>query len=322
MKITFLAAIASAFLAAACSDVHTPGQASAPLPPKPTPGAQARIVLLAASRSDQQLDVSAQVLDGNGAGIPAIDVAFTITGGTVTPALAKTDATGTVKAVALVSGQATLSATTGALTEKVTVIGGAIPLSVNLSTNGTVTIGTANSFSANVTGTAIGGAFSYVFSYGDGTSETSATQAITHTYAKSGVYSANVRVTDGSGRTAQGFVGVQVNDPPPTPAPTPTPAAALVATLTCTAVASPGNTSCNVNLTYGGSAVSVINITRIDWDWGDGTAVETGLPASAAVRTHPYAHPGAYTVLATVTANVGTDGSKGPVTASKAITVN
>jgi hypothetical protein len=60
-------------------------------------------VLLASSRTDQQLDVTAQLLDAaEHVGIPNVDVALSITGGSVTPALAKTDAAGKVLATAIV----------------------------------------------------------------------------------------------------------------------------------------------------------------------------------------------------------------------------
>jgi hypothetical protein len=316
-----IALLASAVLLASCGDVHTPGQdVTAPSSTtKPTPGAQASLVVNASTRSDQQLDITVQLLDGAGTGIPNVDVALSITGGTITPALAKTDASGTVKATAIASGTATLKATTGALTKEISVIGSATPLSVSMSIP-SVVVGTASTLNASVTGQPIGGAFSYAWTFGDGKSDTGSGGSIAHAYPGIGTYNASVKVTDGAGRTASNAAVATVTDVPVVVTPTPAPAATktLAATLSCTAQAHGTPTPCNVSVTYGGDVVASNAITSIVWDFGDGF---TETVANSPIRSRNYAQAGAYTVTATATATTS-DGSKTAPIASKAITVN
>jgi len=316
MKRILLALLAAAALA--CGDVHTPGEdIVAPSTTSPAPGAQAKIIVNAASRTDQQLDVSAQVLDSNGHGIPNVPVQFTITNGTVTPPIVNTDGSGVAKSVAIATGSVTLTATTGIVSASATVIGGATPLSVVLSIP-SVTVGTASTLNANVSGQAIGGPFSYVWTYGDGVSETGASASVTHTYAGAGTYQASVKVSDGAGRSATAGASAQVNAPAAPPTPTPTPAATLSVTITCTPQNHGSATPCNVNASYGSTQLQATAITNVDWDWGDGTPIATN---GGVVATHNYVNAGTYVVFAAVTATA--DGaSRGPVSGSKSITVN
>lgn len=315
MRLTVLL-LASALFLSGCGDVHTMGQDITTPSPVIPPGVQTRLVLTASSRPDQQMDVTAQVLDGRGDGVPNVEVTFAITGGTVTPPIVTTDATGFAKAIGLASGQATLSATTSALTQKVTVIGGAVALSVNLFI-GSATVGTASTFSASVTGTPIGGPFKYTWTYGDAQSEDSATNAITHKYNLSGTYSARVSVTDGSGRTATGVNTAVVSDPPAPPAPAPpAPAPTLSATVTCPTPSS-HTASCNVALTFGGAAVSSFDVVNVDWDWGDGVPDHTN---ATPIKSHLYAQAGTYLVVATTTATASKYGTAS-ATANKSIVV-
>ncbi len=315
-------ALALSLLSVACGDVHSAGQDIVSPSATATPGAQARLVLLASSRTDQQLDVSVQLLDANGVGIPGVNVALSITGCTVTPALLKTDAAGTATATAVASGTVTLSATTGAVSNTITVLGGATPLSVSLNVQ-SVIVGNASALQATVSGQAIGGAFTYVWTFGDGTGVTTANNSSARTYAATGTYNAIVKVTDGSGRTATANAPAIVNDaPPPLPPASPAPASTLGATLGCT-----GNThgvlpksACNVTLTFGGAAVSSLDVTGVSWDWGDGTTADFVGVAPFSVQTHLYAQAGTYVVTASATATALKYGSTAAV-ASKSIVV-
>ena len=315
-----MTALAAALLAVSCGDVHTPGQdITAPSVPAAT-GAPTQIRVLGSSRTDQQLDITAQVLTADGKGVPSVQVQFSITNGIVTPVIAQTDANGNAKTVAATFAASTITATigTGLTSSGVFGIASTAPLSVNLTTS-TVTIGTTTPFSASVSGTPIGGPFSYLFTYGDGTSDTISTSTITHLYSKSGTYTASVKVTDGSGRSVTGFVGAQVKDPVVvTPVPTPADTSGLVATLTCTANAHGTASPCNVSASYNGKALASGSITAITWDWGDG-----GNVAGAAVPlgSHNYLQAGTYIVTATATATTA-DGSKTAPIVSKSLTVS
>ncbi len=305
-------------LAAACGDVHTPGQdIVAPSIVKPVPGAQATLVLLAASRQDQQLDVSAQILDGNGVGVPNIPVTFSIAGGVVLPPTVTTDANGLAKSIAVASGTVPLSATTGALSKTVTVIAGATPLSVSLSVP-SIVINNPSQFTANVTGSPLGGPFAYVWTFGDGTGDAGATNTIAHAYNRVGSQIATVTVKDGASRSATSSATAVVTDVPvATPAPGTTPdTTGLVASLSCTANAHGTPSPCNVSVTYNGKPLASTSITGVAWDWGDGTTTAT-FPTGS--RTYPQA--GSYIATATVTATT-IDGSKTAPITSKTLTVS
>ena len=76
-------------------------------------------------------------------------------------------------------------------------------------------------------------------------------------------------------------------------------------TLTCTpgksgTTATGTATACNVSLTFGGTPIGGATVTRVDWDWGDGSLADN--QTTVPVGKHTYATPGTYTVFATVTA--------------------
>jgi hypothetical protein len=122
------------------------------------------------------------------------------------------------------------------------------------------------------------------------------------TYLTAGTVASRVTVTGG---TASGSGSASVTVLP-----------GLVASLTCTVAAHMLPTDCNVTATYGGTIVPSGNITKVDWDWGDGTVVPSGGVALA----HPYALIGTYPLVVQVTA-MTIDGSRGPVTASLVLTI-
>lgn len=305
---------ALALLAAGCNSYTPP---ALPTTPSPTATTPARLVLLASSRTDQQLDVSAQVLTSDGHGVPNIAVTFALTGGAVTPATVTTDATGWAKAVAIGSGTATLTATTATLHSSATVIGGATSLSVSLIVP-SVIVNATSAFSASVSGSPIGGPFTFAWTYGDGVSESGGASTITHKYAATGTYQASVVVKDGAGRSATGLATAIVSDPPapPPPAP-PAPAPTLSVTLTCTGNTHATPSPCNVSATYGGVQLASTAITSAVWDFGDGS---TQTILNSPLASKAYAQAGVYVVTATVTATT-IDGAK-TASASKSITVN
>lgn len=310
-------------LAINCGDVRTPGETVNPAAPGPTPGAQAKLVLNAASRTDQQLDVSAQVLDGLGHGIPNVPVQFTITNGTVTPPIVNTDATGLAKSIAIATGTSTLTATTGIVSASATVIGGAVPLSATLSI-AAVTVGNNSTLNVNVTGQALGGPFSYVWTFGDGKGDSGSAASITHAYPGVGTYQASVKVTDGAGRSATSAATAVVNDvPAPTTPATTTVTPTLTATVNCTANTHGTVSPCNVSASYTNASNVTVNIasqsiTNVAWDWGDGTALQN---VASPLANHTYAQAGSYIITATVTATTA-DGSKTASAVTKTLTIN
>jgi hypothetical protein len=83
----------------------------------------ARLVLTASSGFNQQLTVSAQVLNSSGLAVPNITVAFAIGDGTITPSTAATDGTGTASATAISTANTTITAVTSSgIGESLTVL--------------------------------------------------------------------------------------------------------------------------------------------------------------------------------------------------------
>ena len=131
----------------------------------------------------------------------------------------------------------------------------------------------------------------YVWSWGDGTADTSTTSssAQSHVYNVAGTYTVTLRVYDKWGRVSAPATGqaTTLAEPAGNNPPTVTFAA------TCTA------RSCAVNST--GTADTDGGIRGYSWNWGDGTANSTGATPSA----HVYAAAGTYTITLTVTDNWG-----------------
>ena len=79
----------------------------------------------------------------------------------------------------------------------------------------------------------------------------------------------------------------------------------LTAAMSCTAHLTLDRASCNVTGTFNSATVPSAQVTRVDWDWGDGTVSNSTGPA----QTHDFAQPGTYTVVAIMTATTSA-GSK------------
>ncbi len=304
-----------ALLTTACEPFQPPALPSPVVDPAAST-VPTRIILNASSRTDQQLDVTAQVQSADGHGVPNVQVQFSIGAGTITPVLTKTDNTGMAKTLAASTASTTISAwISDTLRTSISVLGSTPELSASLVIP-SATVGAASAMTARVIGSPLGGPFTYGWTFGDGGMDTTSTASVSHLYAQIGGYNVSVRITDGSGRTATASGIATVSPLPPPPEPPPAPAATLAVTVTCTPAAHGNATPCNVNASYGGTQLAATAITRVDWDWGDGATTPNG----GVVSTHPYANAGSYLVFATVTATT-MDGSK-TATGSKAITVN
>ena len=124
------------------------------------------------------------------------------------------------------------------------------------------------------------------------------------TYTTAGTFTARVTAKNGS-FSGTGTTSITVN------------AAMFVVSLSCTAGAAGSLTNCNVTTSYAGSPLPGAAVTKVVWDWADGSPLDTAL--NSPVRSHTYAAPGNFTVFATVTAN--TAGGPQTTSASKAIVV-
>jgi PKD repeat protein len=132
----------------------------------------------------------------------------------------------------------------------------------------------------------------YVWSWGDGTPDTTATSAnSSHVYQFAGTYTVTLSVLDKWGRASESVTREMTTQTEPPGNQPPTVALATGCTgLTCTANPS-GTTD-----TDGG-------IRNYVYDWGDGSAVTTTTSGSA--RSKTYAVAGTYTITLTVTDNWG-----------------
>jgi hypothetical protein len=99
-------------------------------PAAPTPAVNpaasttpARLVLSASARPDQRIDLSAQVLNVDGHGLPNVVVTFGIGAGSISPATAPTGVSGIAHASAVSTSWTTITATiAGGLTDSVDVL--------------------------------------------------------------------------------------------------------------------------------------------------------------------------------------------------------
>lgn len=89
----------------------------------------------------------------------------------------------------------------------------------------------------------------------------------------------------------------------------------MTATMSCTPHATLNRVSCNISSTYNGSPVPSGDVTRVDWDWGDGSETASTAP----LQDHLYGQPGTWTIVGVVQAMTN-DGPK-TATASKTVTV-
>lgn len=129
----------------------------------------------------------------------------------------------------------------------------------------------------------------YVWSWGDGTPDTTATSANTsHVYQFAGTYTVTLRVLDKWGRASAPVTQTMTTQPEP--------AGNNPPTVTFTA-------SCNVRtcaMNSTGTSDADGGIRSYSYDWGDGTAFGTSANSS-----HTYAAAGTYTIALTVTDNWG-----------------
>jgi PKD repeat protein len=128
----------------------------------------------------------------------------------------------------------------------------------------------------------------YVWSWGDGTPDTTGTSASqSHVYQFAGTYTVTLRVLDKWGRASAPVTKVMTTQPEPAGNTPPTVAF---------------TTSCNVRTCAMNSTGTSDpdGIRSYSFDWGDGTAVGT-----TASSSHTYAAAGNYTITLTVTDNWG-----------------
>lgn len=320
--------LVAALLSAGCA-YHPPTQPTAAdvVPTASTTPASIRLV--AATRSDRQVDVVATVLTGSGGFVAGTTVTFSTSAGTLNTETVITDGVGTARCVLATTAAAQVRAQANGLEASIAVTGTPAPVTTEppvapvppptlpiapLSVQLLITpspAGSATAFNLSTQGTVTRA----VWTFGD-TSAASTTSAprTTHVYPSAGPYTAGVTITDALGRSASATAGVVIAPSPDAPAPT---TATLGVTLGCT----PGThlttaTACNLAASYGGTTLASNAITSVTWDMGDGTVTTV---INSPLRSYTYGQAGTYLVTAAVTATT-IDGSK-TTTAAKTIIV-
>ncbi len=272
-----------------------------PVQPTPAPisaAAPATLTLGTVSEPGRAM-ITAHVLNAQGVPLPAVEVAFFATGGTLSSQSVMT--TGGGAATVTLSGSnltASVSAVVGPLTASTMVVtsGGTAPapaplpiVFLNVSASAVVGVPLAFGVSSAVSGT------TWLWSFGDGTNATTSAFSTTHTYTTAGIYTASVSSATTSAASAQIVVA-----PAPTPAP---PAARMTLTVTCVAAPHGSTTNCNVGAVAADGSIVTGRLSSAIWDWGDGGA---DISSFIQVANHAYRQAGTYTVSVSAIADGNT----------------
>jgi PKD repeat protein len=145
------------------------------------------------------------------------------------------------------------------------------------------------SFDASGSSDTEGPIYSYVWSFGDGTTDTNGNDVrVSHVYAVNGTYTVTLTVTDSVGQTSSVMHNVSAIDQPPH---------AAFSTV-CS------DKKCTVEAEASSDDVAIVQFT---WSWGDGQGSIGGSPMS--LTSHTYANYGTYTITLTVTDTAGQTGT-------------
>lgn len=284
-----------AALSVACQDPAVPKYELSPGSPTiQTPTTLSVKVLNGAGEQATQAFVTATLKDQAGRGIAGSLLTFSSSKGVLAPTSAVSNDYGDARTT-LTSGTSAMVTVSGAglsASQPVTIVA---PLSV-IASIGRLEKRVPATFQATVTTRDAAPPLVYAWDFGDGQTARTSSNAISHTYAEDGRVTVVLTVTDGLERTGTTSVFTVVNDNPEPPATTPPPPApAFSTTLTCSSQTA-RNVSCNVSGQYGGAPIPSSFLTKVQWDWGDGSP-EVGPVA----LTHTYGVAGSYTVSVNAT---------------------
>ncbi len=252
--------------------------------------------------------VAAHVLDTNGSPIGGIAVFFSTTAGTLSTALATSDANGQATTVLHTGTKATVTASVGVGTGSGSATGassGTVVVDVNPAPTLTITppstapsAGLPASFTFAVAVGASGSAVKAVsVTWGDGLSQQlgalTGSAVVTHVYSSAGSYAVQATVTDVTGNAvAVTTVVTVITAASPTVIITPT------LPSTCTTVA-------NVSLQLQVSVPTGIGVTSVNINFGDSSSSDLGGLNGTATLTHSYGCTVAVTVKVTVVDTLG-----------------
>jgi PKD repeat protein len=145
------------------------------------------------------------------------------------------------------------------------------------------------SFDATLTYNPNGEIVSYLWTFGDGGTDTG--PVVDHIYTQNGVYEVKLTVFDAEGQTASMSMSVEALNPPPTAEFSYSPRSTMEEQPVVSA---------SEEITFDGAdSVDDEEVVSYEWYFGD---TET---ATGQVVTHKYLYPGTYNVVLTVTDNDG-----------------
>ena len=160
------------------------------------------------------MTLTAVVLDVSGNRLPNVPVNFSTTAGTLSQAIATTDANGEAQTTLTTTGAATVTARAGSATQTFSVgLGSGVQIATTSPSSGTGTAGMTN-FVFTVTPGA-GPVQSIVVDFDDGTtqnvSNTTSPSTVSRIFSMAGTYEVRVTQTNPGGSTSTSFVVVTVS---------------------------------------------------------------------------------------------------------------
>lgn len=177
------------------------------------------------------------------------------------------------------------------LSQNVTVVNPGAPTASFTVSPSSPGVSQAVNFNASASTVASGHTVSrYLWNFGDGSTDSTTDPTTTHAYARTGVYTASLTVRDDVGQERSTTVLITV-----------------VAGLTATFTKSPTNPTVADTVQFnasGSTTTAGANITKYEWDFGDGTTAES---TSSATTSRKYSAGGGriYTVRLTITDSLG-----------------
>jgi hypothetical protein len=168
-------------------------------------------VTLQVLQTDAQTVIRADIRTIDRRPVPAVEVRFASSNGTISPQQIRADVAGVAQATWSGVGQAEITATAGPANASTIVTRSLKPLEVQLSVTPLVRYApatfTARTFDATEPAR-------YSWSFGDGATGVTNTNTTTHTYQNDDATLASVTVSDSAGRTGTGTVSLSIAQPP------------------------------------------------------------------------------------------------------------
>lgn len=137
---------------------------------------------------------------------------------------------------------------------------------------------------------------SYLWTFGDGSSESG--PLVEHTYEEDGVYEARLTIIDEAGASTSSSTMIKALNPPPTAGFGYSPRSNMEGDFFV---------SCNETITFEAESYCDDDGTVVGYDWYFGYRLPNGTAAEAsgATVTHKFLYAGTYTIILTVTDNDG-----------------